>query len=154
MKTAARSVNVTKPFGELTGWLQWLTGWSQLKYGTLMGSLIDKFGRHVSYLRLSVTDRCDLRCTYCMAERMVFLPRSELLTLEELSKLSHHFIDKGIRKIRITGGEPLLRRDIISLFEDISPRLKSDLSELTLTTNATQLSKLSLIHISEPTRPY
>ena len=106
-----------------------------------MGSLIDKFGRHVSYLRLSVTDRCDLRCTYCMAERMVFLPRSELLTLEELSKLSHHFIDKGIRKIRITGGEPLLRRDIISLFEDISPRLKSDLSELTLTTNATQLSK-------------
>lgn len=106
-----------------------------------MGSLIDKFGRHVSYLRLSVTDRCDLRCAYCMSERMVFLPKSDLLTLEELSKLSHYFIDKGIRKIRISGGEPLLRRDILSLFEDISPRLKSDLSELTLTTNATQLSK-------------
>lgn len=106
-----------------------------------MGSLIDKFGRHVSYLRLSVTDRCDLRCAYCMSERMVFLPKLDLLTLEELSKLSHYFIDKGIRKIRISGGEPLLRRDILSLFEDISPRLKSDLSELTLTTNATQLSK-------------
>lgn len=76
-----------------------------------------------------------------MSERMVFLPKSDLLTLEELSKLSHYFIDKGIRKIRISGGEPLLRRDILSLFEDISPRLKSDLSELTLTTNATQLSK-------------
>lgn len=76
-----------------------------------------------------------------MSERMVFLPKLDLLTLEELSKLSHYFIDKGIRKIRISGGEPLLRRDILSLFEDISPRLKSDLSELTLTTNATQLSK-------------
>jgi len=106
-----------------------------------MSLLIDKFGRQVSYLRLSVTDRCDLRCTYCMSERMTFLPKSDLLTLEELSKLSHYFIDKGIRKIRISGGEPLLRRDIMSLFRDISPRLKNGLSELTLTTNATQLTK-------------
>jgi len=106
-----------------------------------MSPLFDRFGRQVSYLRLSVTDRCDLRCTYCMPKRMTFLPKSELLTLEELSELSHYFIDKGIKKIRISGGEPLIRKDILSLFEDLSPRLNSGLTELTLTTNATQLSK-------------
>ncbi len=106
-----------------------------------MNKLIDSFGREVNYLRVSVTDRCDLRCQYCMAERMTFLPKSDLLTLEELSKLCHGFIDKGIRKIRISGGEPLVRKDVMELFKDIAPRFGSGLSELTLTTNATQLSK-------------
>ena len=106
-----------------------------------MSPMIDSFGRKISYLRVSVTDRCDLRCSYCMSERMTFLPKPDLLTLEELSKLCHGFIDRGIRKIRISGGEPLVRRDVMELFKDIAPRLNSDLEELTLTTNATQLSK-------------
>jgi cyclic pyranopterin phosphate synthase len=78
--------------------------------------LLDKFGRQVTYLRLSVTDRCDLRCTYCMAEAMTFLPKKELLTLEELEFVAKAFIRRGVRKIRITGGEPLVRKDILRLF--------------------------------------
>jgi cyclic pyranopterin phosphate synthase len=104
--------------------------------------LIDPFGRAITYLRMSVTDRCDLRCAYCMAEDMVFLPRKELLTLEELDRLCSAFVRKGVRKIRLTGGEPLVRRGIMDLINGLSRHLASgDLSELTLTTNATQLSK-------------
>ena len=103
--------------------------------------LIDQFGRKISYLRLSVTDRCDLRCTYCMSEHMTFLPKKDLLTLEELSILSNAFIDRGVRKIRITGGEPLVRRDIISLFDTLGRRLGYELDELTLTTNGTLLPR-------------
>ena len=103
--------------------------------------LIDTFGRAISYLRLSVTDRCDLRCTYCMPERMKFLPRREILSLEELYHLSTGFIERGVTKLRITGGEPLVRRDIIDLFNVLGRHLNGGgLEELTLTTNATQLA--------------
>ncbi|WJY20944.1 GTP 3',8-cyclase MoaA [Fontisubflavum oceani] len=102
--------------------------------------LIDRFGRRVTYLRLSVTDRCDLRCTYCMAEKMVFLPKRDLLSLEELARLSRVFIRHGVRKLRITGGEPLVRRDVIDLFRDLGRDVRrGDLDEVTLTTNGTQL---------------
>ena len=107
------------------------------------GQLVDKFGRQISYLRLSVTDRCDLRCTYCMAEKMQFLPRKDLLTLEELERLCGVFIERGVRKIRITGGEPLVRQGILSLFEALGERLGRGLEELTLTTNATQLARFA-----------
>ena len=103
-------------------------------------AMIDPFGRLVSYLRLSVTDRCDLRCTYCMPERMTFLPKRDLLTLDELDRLSSAFIAKGIRKLRITGGEPLMRRDIMWLFDRLSRHLGDGLDELTLTTNGTRLA--------------
>jgi cyclic pyranopterin phosphate synthase len=103
--------------------------------------MIDPFGRPITYLRVSVTDRCDLRCVYCMAEDMTFLPKRELLTLEELDRLSGAFIRLGTTKIRITGGEPLVRRDIIRLFQSLGSRLGSGLNELTVTTNGTQLAK-------------
>lgn len=103
--------------------------------------LRDTFGRQVTYLRLSVTDRCDLRCTYCMAEAMTFLPKKDLLTLEELEYVAKAFIRRGVRKIRITGGEPLVRKDIIALFSRLGDMLGDDLEELTLTTNATQLAQ-------------
>lgn len=107
-----------------------------------MSQLVDSFGREVTYLRLSVTDRCDLRCSYCMAEKMKFLPRNELLSLEELETLSAAFIARGVRKIRITGGEPLVRRDIMNLIKGLSKFKDSgDLDEITVTTNATQLPK-------------
>ncbi|MGE5515441.1 MAG: GTP 3',8-cyclase MoaA, partial [Bacteroidota bacterium] len=104
--------------------------------------MIDPFGRHVSYLRVSVTDRCDLRCVYCMAEDMAFLPKAEVLTLEELERLCGAFVRKGVRKIRLTGGEPLVRRNVMSLIGGLG-RLVQDgaLDELTLTTNGTQLAK-------------
>jgi cyclic pyranopterin phosphate synthase len=102
--------------------------------------LVDSFARQISYLRLSVTDRCDLRCTYCMPERMKFLPRKEVLSLEELYQLSLGFIDRGVSKIRITGGEPLVRRDILDLFQVLGKRIGHGLEELTLTTNGTQLA--------------
>ena len=102
--------------------------------------LVDRFGRQITYLRLSVTDRCDLRCTYCMAERMKFLPRSDLLTLEELDLVTTTFIQRGVRKVRLTGGEPLVRKDVVSLVEQIGRHLGNGLDELTLTTNATLLS--------------
>jgi cyclic pyranopterin phosphate synthase len=102
--------------------------------------LIDSFGRRISYIRVSVTDRCDFRCIYCMAEDMAFLPKRDLLTLEELDRLCSTFIARGTRKLRITGGEPLVRRNIMSLFEALSRHLRSgDLDELTLTTNGSQL---------------
>ena len=103
--------------------------------------LVDSFQRRITYLRLSVTDRCDLRCSYCMPERMTFLPKREVLTLEELYQLATGFIARGVTKIRITGGEPLVRRDIIDLFTALGRRLGNDLAELTLTTNGTQLAQ-------------
>jgi GTP 3',8-cyclase len=103
-------------------------------------SLIDPFGRKITYLRVSVTDRCDFRCVYCMAEDMAFLPKQDLLTLEELERLCSTFVGLGTRKLRITGGEPLVRRNILSLFKALSHHLISgDLEELTLTTNGSQL---------------
>ena len=106
--------------------------------------LIDPFGRHVSYLRVSVTDRCDFRCVYCMAENMTFLPKKDLLSLEELDRLCAAFVAKGVRKLRITGGEPLVRKNIMWLFEALSRHLKSGaLDELTLTTNGSQLPRFA-----------
>jgi len=104
--------------------------------------LIDPFGRHVTYLRVSVTDRCDFRCVYCMAEDMTFLPKKDLLTLEELDRVCSAFIAKGVRKIRLTGGEPLVRKGIMTLVESLGRHLRSGgLDELTLTTNGSQLVK-------------
>jgi cyclic pyranopterin phosphate synthase len=104
--------------------------------------LIDPFGRAISYLRVSVTDRCDFRCVYCMAENMTFLPKADLLTLEELDRLCSAFIVKGVRKLRLTGGEPLVRRGIMTLFRSLSRHLaEGTLDELTLTTNGSQLPK-------------
>lgn len=104
--------------------------------------MIDPFGRTVSYLRVSVTDRCNYRCNYCMAEDMTFLPRKDLLTLEELDRVCSLFVDLGVRKLRITGGEPLVRRDIMSLFRKLARHLDSGaLDELTLTTNGALLEK-------------
>jgi len=109
-----------------------------------MSPLIDPFLRPISYLRVSVTDRCDFRCTYCMAEHMQFLPKKDLLTLEELDRLCSTFIRLGVRKLRITGGEPLVRRDIMTFFRTIARHLDSGaLKELTLTTNGSQLAKFA-----------
>lgn len=104
--------------------------------------LIDPFGRHISYLRVSVTDRCDFRCVYCMAENMTFLPKSEILSLEELDRLCSAFVALGVKKLRLTGGEPLVRKNIMELIRGLSRHLKTgDLAELTLTTNGSQLAK-------------
>ena len=112
-------------------------------------ALIDPFGRHVTYLRVSVTDRCDFRCTYCMAEDMTFLPKKDLLSLEEMDRLCSEFIAEGVKKIRLTGGEPLVRKGIMTLVESLSRHLRSGaLEELTLTTNGSQLVK----HASELAR--
>ena len=109
-----------------------------------MTPLIDPFQRPITYLRVSVTDRCDFRCTYCMAEQMQFLPKKDLLTLEELDRLASAFIGLGVRKLRITGGEPLVRRNILSFFHAMSRHLESGaLSEITLTTNGSQLSRFA-----------
>ena len=105
--------------------------------------LVDAFNRRISYLRLSVTDRCDLRCTYCMPEAMTFLPRKDVLSLEELHKLALAFIERGVNKIRLTGGEPLVRRDMIELVQAIGRKLGDGLDELTLTTNGTQLESFA-----------
>ncbi len=106
--------------------------------------LIDPFQRPISYLRLSVTDRCDFRCTYCMSENMNFLPKRDLLTLEELDRISTAFIRLGVEKLRITGGEPLVRRDILTYFRAMSRHLESGaLRELTLTTNGSQLHRFA-----------
>ena len=106
--------------------------------------LIDPFQRAITYLRVSVTDRCDFRCVYCMSEDMTFLPKRDLLTLEELDRLSSLFISQGVRKIRITGGEPLVRRGIMEYFQAMSRHLKTGaLQELTLTTNGSQLRKFA-----------
>jgi cyclic pyranopterin phosphate synthase len=105
--------------------------------------LIDQFARRISYLRLSVTDRCDLRCAYCMPERQVFLPRADVLSLEELYKLSLGFIGRGITKLRLTGGEPLVRRDVIDLVKALGRKIGDGLEELTMTTNGTRLSEFA-----------
>jgi cyclic pyranopterin phosphate synthase len=104
-------------------------------------AMIDPFGRPITYLRVSVTDRCDLRCVYCMAEDMTFLPKAELLTLEELDRLCGAFIGLGVRKLRLTGGEPLVRRDVMTLVRSLGARLGQGLDELTLTTNGTLLTR-------------
>jgi GTP 3',8-cyclase len=110
----------------------------------LLGPMVDPFGRTIRYLRVSVTDRCDLRCFYCMSEDMTFLPKADLLTLEELDRLCSAFIAKGVRKLRLTGGEPLVRRNVMSLVRSLSRHLKTGaLDELTLTTNGSQLSRFA-----------
>ncbi len=103
--------------------------------------MIDPFGRHITYLRVSVTDRCDFRCVYCMAEHQTFLPKKELLTLEELERLCGAFIARGVERLRITGGEPLVRKDVMRLIERLGVRLGHGLKELTLTTNGSQLAR-------------
>ncbi len=108
------------------------------------GPLIDPFARAITYLRVSVTDRCDFRCVYCMAENMTFLPKKELLTLEELDRMCSTFVRLGVEKLRITGGEPLVRRDIMTFFRAMTRHLDSGaLKELTLTTNGSQLSRFA-----------
>jgi cyclic pyranopterin phosphate synthase len=103
--------------------------------------LVDRFSRPITYLRVSVTDRCDFRCVYCMAEDMTFLPRKDLLTLEELDRLASAFVARGVRKLRLTGGEPLVRRNIMWLIARLSRHLGAGLDELTLTTNGSQLAR-------------
>ena len=105
-----------------------------------MPPMIDPFGRRITYLRVSVTDRCDFRCVYCMAESPTFLPRRDLLTLEEIDRLASVFIAKGVRKVRLTGGEPLVRKNLIWLIKSLSRHLGAGLDELTLTTNGSQLA--------------
>ena len=108
------------------------------------GKMIDPFGRHVSYLRVSVTDRCDFRCVYCMAENMTFLPKRDLLTLEELDRLCSAFVAKGVRKIRLTGGEPLVRKNVMSLIRNLGRHIESGaMDELTVTTNGSQLTRFA-----------
>lgn len=107
-----------------------------------MSNLIDPYGRHVSYLRVSVTDRCNFRCTYCMSENMTFLPKIDLLSLEELDRVCSAFVERGVNRLRLTGGEPLVRRDVMGFIEGLSRHLKSGkLQELTLTTNGSLLAK-------------
>lgn len=106
--------------------------------------MIDPFGRHVSYLRVSVTDRCDFRCVYCMSEHMTFLPKKDLLTLEELDRVCSAFVRKGVRKLRITGGEPLVRKNVMWLFKALGRHLETgQLDELTLTTNGSLLHRMA-----------
>jgi cyclic pyranopterin phosphate synthase len=115
---------------------------SELIPAQTSSAMTDPFGRRISYLRVSVTDRCDLRCFYCMSEDMTFLPKADLLTLEELDRLCSAFVAKGVTKLRLTGGEPLVRRNVMSLVRSLSRHLKSGaLKELTLTTNGSLLSK-------------
>src|SRR6059036_2190625 len=119
-----------------------MTGPSLTSAASLSRPMTDPFGRTISYLRVSVTDRCDLRCFYCMAEDMTFLPKADLLSLEELDRLCGVFIEKGVRKLRLTGGEPLVRRGIMTLVASLSRHLASGaLDELTITTNGSQLPK-------------
>ncbi|WP_442681497.1 GTP 3',8-cyclase MoaA [Sphingomonas sp. ASY06-1R] len=104
-------------------------------------NLVDRHGRRIDYLRVSVTDRCDLRCRYCMSEHMTFLPRDQLMGRSEISAIVERFIARGVRKVRITGGEPLVRRDILELLRDLGAHVGMGLEELTLTTNGTQLAR-------------
>ena len=108
---------------------------------TPSSQMVDSFGRHITYVRMSVTDRCDLRCRYCMAERMMFLPRKDVLRLEEIVQLADIFIDRGVNRIRVTGGEPLVRKGIDQLIPELGKRLGHGLDELTMTTNGTQLDR-------------
>ncbi|MDT0576058.1 GTP 3',8-cyclase MoaA [Croceicoccus sp. F390] len=102
--------------------------------------MVDSFGRHITYVRVSVTDRCDLRCRYCMAEKMTFMPRRDLLSFEDIIVLADVLISRGVRRIRLTGGEPLVRRDVMQLVDELGSRIGKGLDELTLTTNGTQLA--------------
>lgn len=109
-----------------------------------MAEMIDPFGRHVTYLRVSVTDRCDFRCVYCMSEDMTFLPKKDVLSLEELDRLCSAFVRKGVKKLRLTGGEPLVRRGIMTLIKNLGRHITAgDLEELTLTTNGSQLERFA-----------
>ena len=108
-----------------------------------IGPLVDRFGRRVNYVRFSVTDRCDFRCVYCMSERMSFLPRARVLTLEELATLGRAFVELGVRKIRVTGGEPLVRQNVLWLFQQLGRLREHGLAELVLTTNGSQLERLA-----------
>src|SRR6058998_1161937 len=103
--------------------------------------MIDGFGRRISYVRMSVTDRCDLRCRYCMAERMTFLPRKDVLSLEEMVNLADVFIARGVRRIRLTGGEPLVRKGLEHLVDALGLRIGNGLDELTMTTNGMLLAR-------------
>jgi GTP 3',8-cyclase len=115
---------------------------NELNEGAGLPVLVDPFGRAISYLRVSVTDRCDFRCVYCMAENMSFLPKAEVLSLEELDRVCSAFIARGVKKLRLTGGEPLVRRGVMTLVESLSRHLRSgELEELTLTTNGSQLAR-------------
>ena len=105
--------------------------------------MIDGFGRHITYVRMSVTDRCDLRCRYCMSEKMAFLPRKDVLSLEELVELADLFISRGVRRIRLTGGEPLVRKGVEQLVGELGKRIDRGLDELTMTTNGTQLERFA-----------
>src|SRR5689334_2889654 len=106
--------------------------------------MIDRFGRRVTYLRVSVTDRCDFRCVYCMAEDMAFLPKKDLLSIEELQRVCEVFIGRGVRKLRLTGGEPLVRRNVMTLIEALGQHVQAGrLDELTLTTNGSQLQRFA-----------
>jgi cyclic pyranopterin phosphate synthase len=130
------------PTHPLVGTIVPATAASDLAPLTPPTPLIDPFGRTVTYLRVSVTDRCDFRCVYCMSEDMTFLPKRDLLTLEELDRVCTAFVEKGVRKLRITGGEPLVRRDIMRLFGSLSRHLHTGaLNELTVTTNGSQLAR-------------
>jgi GTP 3',8-cyclase len=121
-----------------------MTGTSFSRVPSLSRPMTDPFGRTISYLRVSVTDRCDLRCLYCMAEDMTFLPKADLLSLEELDRLCSTFIARGVRKLRLTGGEPLVRRNVMSLVRSLSRHLETGaLRELTMTTNGTQLARFA-----------
>ncbi len=113
----------------------------EMQEPTTTEKLIDNFGRHVSYVRISVTDRCDFRCVYCMSEDMTFVPRAKILSLEELAQISSAFVELGVEKIRITGGEPLVRRNVVKLLSDIA--VLDGLQELTITTNGSQLPRLA-----------
>jgi len=116
--------------------------------------MIDPFGREVNYLRISVTDRCDFRCVYCMSEDMTFLPKAEILSLEELERVCSTFVRLGVRKLRMTGGEPLVRRNIMWLFQALGRHLKTgDLDELTLTTNGSQLGRFAEELVEAGVRP-
>lgn len=108
-------------------------------------ALVDRYGRHISYLRVSVTDRCDFRCTYCMSEQMTFLPKKDVLSFEEIDTLVTAFVERGVRKVRLTGGEPLVRRDIMELVTRLGRHLggHTGLEEITLTTNGSQLSRFA-----------
>ena len=107
----------------------------------MSNQLIDPFGREVNYLRVSVTDRCDFRCTYCMSENMTFLPKKDILSLEELETICNVFVKLGTKKIRLTGGEPLVRKGILNLIKNLGKKIGNGLDELTLTTNGSQLQK-------------
>src|ERR1700691_3693325 len=132
------------PMGRVEAHRMTMNGTEARKFDGAAGrpSLVDPFGRDISYLRVSVTDRCDFRCVYCMSENMSFLPKADVLTLEELDRLCSAFVARGVRKLRLTGGEALVRRGIMTLFSSLSRHLGAGaLDELTLTTNGSQLGK-------------